>query len=350
MIAKTSTSVNNTLTVTSDSAGQRLDKFLTEKWPDQTRSQIQKLIKSGAVLVNGEAVAVHHFLKEKDEIQILQAQALQPARPSEKTNQINKKPTCRLADLPITIIAETDGYIVLHKPAGLLVHEGARLPCQFGGQAGEQEPTLVDWLLKKYPAITKIGEDPVRPGIVHRLDREVSGLMVVAKTQDMFDHLKKQFRDRTIKKEYTALVNGHPAKEEDEITFNIDRSETRDFKMAAVPRGTFRGVPTSGSDDRGRHAITQFEVIKRLVKYTLLKVRPRTGRTHQIRVHLNAYGLPIVGDLVYCPTKIRAKNHLPSSRIFLQAAKLGFTDLTGQWREFSEPLDPELNQYLGSLK
>ncbi|MFA6553814.1 MAG: RluA family pseudouridine synthase [Patescibacteria group bacterium] len=317
--------------ITSEQAGQRLDKYLTERWPERTRSQIQKIIKSGGILVNGEMSSVHNFLKKDDEIAILQAELPSKTQhPDIQSEKPAQKPT-RNALLP-NIINETDDHIILHKPAGLLVHEGA----------GEQEPTLVDWLLKQYPFMAKIGEDPMRPGIVHRLDREVSGLMVVAKTQNMFDHLKKQFQDRTINKEYTALVNGHPAKEEDEITFNIDRSETTDFKMAAIP--------TSGKEERGRHAVTGFEVIKRFVKYSLLKVHPKTGRTHQIRVHLNAYGLPIVGDLVYCPTKLRAKNHLPSARIFLQATRLGLTDLGGRWQEFSEPLDAELQQFLDSLR
>ncbi|MFA5051898.1 MAG: RluA family pseudouridine synthase [Patescibacteria group bacterium] len=318
------------ITVDNAQDGQRLDKFLTEHWPDKTRSQIQKLIRSGAVLVNGEVPSVHHFLKERDIIEINQPQPVAAARVSrQETQSQNEKnsPTPEPA-----IVAETADYIILHKPAGLLVHEGA----------GEKEPTLVDWLLKKYPAIVKIGEDPARPGIVHRLDREVSGLMVVAKTQAMFDHLKEQFRNRTIKKEYTALVNGHPAKEEDEITFNIDRSETTDFKMAAIP--------TSGTDNRGRHAVTAFEVVKRYAKYTLLIVRPKTGRTHQIRVHLNAYGLPIAGDLVYCPTKLRQKNRLSLNRIFLQATQLGFNDLNGLWQQYSEKLDPELQLFLHSLK
>jgi len=180
----------------------------------------------------------------------------------------------------------------------------------------------------------------MRPGIVHRLDKDVSGLLVIAKTQDMFDHLKQQFKSRKTQKEYFALVYGTPQRPEGEITFNIDRSETQGHKMAAVP--------TSGNGDRGRKAITEFEIIEQLGNYTYLNIKPKTGRTHQIRVHLNAFGLPIVGDSVYRPRKLKVTIVL--DRIFLHAHRLAFEDLNGQFQEFDSPLPTKLQEILNTLK
>ncbi|MBU0598018.1 RluA family pseudouridine synthase [Patescibacteria group bacterium] len=316
--------------ITSEHKGLRLDKFLAEKLPDRSRSQIQKFIKSGGVLVNNKKTAVHQFLKADDLITINLTQpepALSndgvPAVPTQSTPQARVSAPRR----GLEIITDQPDYLVIDKPAGLLVHEAPN----------HNEPTLVDLILKKYPDIKKIGEDPMRPGIVHRLDRDVSGLLVVVKTQDMFDHLKSQFKTRQIKKEYLALVYGTPQKHSGEITFNIDRSETMDHKMAAVP-----------DNNRGRQAITEFEISARYLNYTLLKIKPQTGRTHQIRVHLNAYGLPIVGDQIYKPKKLKTK--IAMDRIFLHAQYLGFYDLHKKWQEFTLPLPPELQIILDNLK
>jgi len=327
-------------TITSIEKGQRLDKFLITKLPDQSRSQIQKRIKAGGILVNNKKPTIHQFLKKNDVINISVAQASLPAL-ADKTarGQFNLPAQAAVPELPqqketqaqrpaLGIISDTDHYIIINKPAGLLVHEAP----------GSQEPTLVDIILKKYPKIAKVGEDPLRPGIVHRLDREVSGLLVIAKTQDMFDHLKKQFKSRQIKKEYTALVYGAPQKPEGEISFNIDRSETIDYKMAAVPT----------HEERGRRAITEFEVTEHLGNYTLLKIKPKTGRTHQIRVHLNAYGLPIVGDLVYKPKKLKTK--IKMDRIFLNAHYLSFKDLDDKLKEFTISLPANLENILAKLR
>ncbi|MCH7492944.1 RluA family pseudouridine synthase [Patescibacteria group bacterium] len=303
--------------------GKRLDILLHELHTDITRSQLQKKIKSGMVLVNGHPATVHQWLKPGDVI-IIDESLVPPPTVSIKEPAKSKKSVTYTLD----IIDDTKEYLVINKQSGLLVHEAP----------GNQEQTLVDLVLEKYPHTAKVGEDPMRPGIVHRLDKEVSGLIVVAKTQNMFDHLKNQFKNRIIRKEYLALVHGAPQTPVGEINFSIDRSETVDHKMAAVP----------AHEGRGRRAITQFELIERLGNYSLIKLSPRTGRTHQIRVHLNAYGLPIVGDLVYRPKKLKSK--LPMDRIFLHATYLGFNDIANEWQDYSLILPPKLQDIIDSLK
>jgi len=303
--------------------GQRLDKFLNEKIEFITRSQIQKLIKNEGVLVNGEKTSVHHFLKTGDEIKLVQ-----PKEAKIENNKVIIDKKTKAPKLKFKVVKKTKDYIIIDKPAGLLVHEAP----------GFDETTLIDLVLKKYPDIKKVGDNPLRPGIVHRLDREVSGLMVIARTLDMFDHLKEQFKKRKTKKEYLALVYGAPQKDEGIINFNVDRSETQDYKMAAVP----------AHEDRGRKAITEFELIEKIGKYSLLKLTPHTGRTHQIRVHINAYGLPIVGDLVYHPKKLKTK--IKMNRIFLHAQLLGFNDLKGNWQEYKSKLPKELTEITKNLK
>ncbi|MFA5134878.1 MAG: RluA family pseudouridine synthase [Patescibacteria group bacterium] len=314
-----------TFDVTPDNAKQRLDKFLTERLPGRSRSQIQKLIKSGGVAVNGKTVAVHHFLRAKDSVSIDDAKVREAAG-----GGFMKKLLQRQLAPELAIVHDAGDFCVVNKPAGLLVHEAP----------GDTGTTLVDLILKKFPSVKKVGEDPMRPGIVHRLDKEVSGLLVIAKTQNMFDHLKNQFKQRKVAKEYTALVHGAPQRHGGEITFNIDRSETAGHKMAAVP--------ITGSDNRGKRAVTQFETIEKIGNFTLLKIMPKTGRTHQIRVHLNAYGLPIVGDLTYRPKKVISK--IEMKRIFLHANHLEFNDVNGIRRSFDAPLPDELATVLSRLK
>lgn len=305
---------------------KRLDKFLVGKFPGQTRSQIQKLIKNGAILVNEKKPSVHQFLKTDDLITVHRARPAVDARGDNQPSPQAQAAAPGRGELHI--ISDQSDYLVVNKPAGLLVHPAPTT----------NEPTLVDWLLQKYPGMNKIGEDPLRPGIVHRLDRDVSGLLVVAKTQDMFDRLKSQFKTRKIKKEYTALVYGAPAKDSGEINFNIDRSETADHKMAAVPE----------HENRGRKAVTAFEVVKRFANYTLLTAKPQTGRTHQIRVHLNAFGLPIVGDTIYKPKKLKTK--IKMNRIFLHAQYLGFYNLDNTWSDYQTPLPSGLQEIINKLK
>ncbi len=222
------------------------------------------------------------------------------------------------------IIFEDNDFLVVEKPAGLEV----------ATEIKKEDPTLVDWLVKKYPAITKVGPDPARPGIVHRLDKAASGLLVVAKTQIAFEYLIKQFEERKIKKEYIVLVHGQVSKDEGTIEFPIVRAKSGRF--AALPIGS-----------RGRIAITEYEVVKRFRNFTLLKVRIRTGRTHQIRVHLHALGHSVVGDKLYKQKRVKK---VMLDRFFLHASALGFYDLENQWREFKSDLPDELIQFVQSLK
>ncbi|MCX6798092.1 MAG: RNA pseudouridine synthase, partial [Candidatus Falkowbacteria bacterium] len=210
------------------------------------------------------------------------------------------------------------------------------------------------------PEIKNVGDDPMRPGIVHRLDKEVSGLMVIAKNQLSFENLKKQFKKREINKEYIALVYGKIEPEEGEINFPIRRAQSG-YKMAALPimnSGLIEKKRLSGRDAgtneallKSREALSLFKVIKRFINYTLLQVRIKTGRTHQIRVHFAAYGHPLVGDNLYSTKKTRVKNKkLNLGQVFLFSKRLAFSDLAGKTQEFELDLSPELKVFLEKIR
>ena len=241
----------------------------------------------------------------------------------------------------LKIIFEDDDYLIINKPAGLLVHGAKHIT----------EPSLVDFLLEKYPNLIKVGEDPLRPGIVHRLDKSASGLLAVAKNQKAFNSLKSQFQARTVKKYYKALVYGQIEKDEDIINFPILRS-SQGNKMAALPL-TIKGEKNT----IGRTAITEFEVTRRFINYTLIGVKIKTGRTHQIRVHMSALGHPIVGDDLYGTKKTKEKNakfrkkKMPGSdRFFLVACELEFEDLNGKKKNFKIDIPKELKELLKIIK
>lgn len=311
--------------ITKKNSGIRLDKFLAgadSVWGKAglSRSQIQKLIKQNIIKINGRTASSHAWLKPGDIINI------------QKGRRLEKKAAKAASAPKPEVIDETDEFLVINKPAGLIAH----------GTAGN---TLADWLKVKYPKIKSVGDDSDRPGIVHRLDKDVSGLMVIAKTQASFDLLKNQFQNRTITKEYTALVHGKIERFAATINFPIKRAR-QGYKMAAIPE-TEKGRPTAS----GRLAETEFKIIARLVNYTLLKVKIKTGRTHQIRVHLAAYGHPVVGDKIYGTAKTREKNKkLGLNRIFLIADHLGFTGLTGEKKDFRIDLTDELKNILKIIK
>lgn len=293
--------------------GQRLDRFLTAVL-ELSRNQTQRLIHDKLVTVNGAIPTPHHWLKGGELIVVASRPALTAA-----------------AVPPLIIVDETDDYIVVVKPAGVLAHPAS----------GSRAPTLTEALLKHMPALASVGQ-PGRPGIVHRLDRDVAGLMVVAKTQAMYDYLQRQFHNRLVKKIYTALVEGVVAKPEGTLNFPLARSRTKSGLMAARPAGAI-----------GRSAETKFTLVRRYVDHTLLELELVTGRTHQIRAHCKAFGHPIVGDHLYgSRTKHDSKakgRAAPQTRPFLMATRLGFNDQLGTWREYTAPLDPILTAYLTNL-
>jgi len=234
----------------------------------------------------------------------------------------------------IKIVKETKDYLVIDKPAGLLVHGAKHIT----------EETLVDWLLAKYPKIKEVGESLERPGIVHRLDKDVSGLMVIAKNQTTYEHLKSQFQDRTMTKEYTALVYGKILSDEGDIDFPIKRSH-QGFKMAAVPKNF------ASDGETVRQALTHYQIIEKKINYTLLAVRIKTGRTHQIRVHLAALGHPIVGDNLYGTKTTKIKNKkIDLGRLFLVSSHLEFTDPDGKVVDSRVDLPLELSNFLKIAK
>lgn len=307
--------MNKILIVPEIATPTRLDKFLHSNLPDFSRSSIQRAIREGEVTVNDKKVVVHHWLRTGDKVEL---------------KNINLPPQLKAVpneNVPFKLVAETNDYLVIEKPAGLVVHPAP----------GVSDPTLIEGLLSKYPEIEKIGDDPLRPGIVHRLDREVSGLMVVAKSQAMFDHLKFQFARRIIAKEYTGLVIGRVPQPSGTIDFPLARSKRQHGKIAA----------RSKADAETREAITHYEVLNYYQPATLLKLKIETGRTHQIRAHLAALGYPLVGDELYRPTKLAFKAH--PHRIFLHASSLTFTDLDNAPQTFTSALPTELQEFLNSL-
>jgi 23S rRNA pseudouridine1911/1915/1917 synthase len=248
---------------------------------------------------------------------------------------VEDKKIKKTKNMNIEIIFENENCLIINKPAGLAVHGGGNIT----------DATLSDWLKEKYEDIKDVGEDPKRPGIVHRLDKDVSGLMVIAKNQKSFNSLKNQFKNREVLKEYSALVHGVIDKDYDTIDFPIKRSKDG-YKMAAIPKNTedllTRRQPKSRDKGnieaffKSKDAITEFEVIKRFVNFSFLKVKIKTGRTHQIRVHMHSYGHPLVGDPLYFTKKTRVKNEkLGLERIFLYSDKLSFKDLDNSTLEFT---------------
>ncbi len=315
---------------------KRLDIFLVEKLKI-SRSKIQKLIADDFVSINNKlATKTGLYLKTNDEVIIEEPKIKKPASDKKsKTDNPNKRePLVKKPVGEIKIISKTEDYIVIEKPNGLLSHSTEK----------NEPDSVAAILLKKYPELKNVGEDPKRPGIVHRLDKEASGLLVVARTQPMFVNLKDQFKNRTVEKEYLVLVHGQVAKDWDEINFPIERSKNND-RMSARPM-TERGV----LNITGKNALTEFWVEKRFVNFTLLRVKIHTGRMHQIRTHLLAYNHPVVSDPLYFQKKRKDKWDKICGRLFLHCTKLAFKDLDGERQEFNSALPSELDKFLLLLK
>ncbi len=300
----------HTWTVAEEENDIRLDHFLVARL-EGSRSQIQKQIKMQGVEVGGKKITVPHFFLEAGDVVTTAFDAEEKTITDETPPEIN-------------IIHEDDDVLVLNKPAGLLVHSAP----------GAIGPTLVDALRIHYPKIDEVGE-PSRPGIVHRLDRFVSGVMIVAKTQRAYELLKDQFKNHTIEKRYRALVNGRLEKEVGEIRFTIARG----------PKGRMAARPEENED--GKESVTKYAIRKRYANATELDVEIETGRTHQIRAHFHALGHPIVGDTLYTIRKQRA---IAFPRLWLHAESLTIP-LLGEAvpHTFNAPLPDKLAEFTKKL-
>lgn len=299
----------------------RLDRFLVEQFPEFSRMQIQRMIKVGDVLVNDKPILKTGFKLSVDDRVTASKERVVPLR----------APTTVAPETGISfdILYEDNDILVINKPAGLMVHPTNVTP----------NHTLANALVARYPRIVGVGENPMRPGIVHRLDKDTSGLMVIAKTQPAFDSLKKQFLDRTVVKSYLAFVHGVPSEKEGVITFPIRPSRQNRSKKVAVLS------PFARIQKSVRPAITRYRITENIHdEFALLEVVPKTGRTHQIRVHLAAIHHPVVGDVLY------GAKESPLKRQFLHAAHLQFQKLDGTTATFDAPLPKELEEFLNAQK
>lgn len=308
------------LTVEPDQTGLRLDSFLASHLKDISRTRVQHAIQDGDILINQHVSKPSYRLRDGDQIEI----------------DLPEPPPVELIPeaIPLSIIYEDDDLIVVDKPAGMVVHPGA----------GIESGTLANALVHHFNSLSKVAGS-IRPGIVHRLDKDTSGLLVVAKNDLAHQRLSDQFRERQVFKIYIALVYGRVAKERGEIEARIGRGTHNRTRMAVLKGGA------------GRPAHTIYEVAQRYQDFTLLRVQIKTGRTHQIRVHLSHIGHPVVGDLSYGGGRINSLGNLATRRAvqalgrqFLHSTELAFNHpRTLDRLEFPSPLPPELAALLAHL-
>ncbi len=279
--------------------------------PEHSRSRVQQWIKAGRALVNGAAVKASHTVRPGDAIDVEPAEA----PPLHATAE----------DIPLLVLYEGDSLVAIDKPAGMVVHAGA------GVHAG----TVVNALLHRFSTLSGVG-GALRPGIVHRLDRFTSGVLLVAKNDAAHRNLAAQFAGREVEKTYLALVHGKVARETGRIDRPIARDPVRRTRMTAKL-------------ERGRAAWSEYRVLRRFAKFTLLEVRIGTGRTHQIRVHLASIGHAVAGDTLYgAPTKTPGMP--PLGRYFLHAHRIAFRlPSSGEPIAIVSPLPGELEQWMSAL-
>ncbi len=309
------------LTVGEEAAGTRLDSFLASSINDLSRTRIQRAIEDGDVLVNDRAVKSSYRVSAGDQIEM----------------DLPEPPVVQIAaeDIRIQVVFEDDDLIVVDKPAGMVVHPGA----------GIESGTLANALVYHFNRLSETA-GRTRPGIVHRIDKETSGLLVVAKNDVAHERLSDQFRDRNVYKMYLALVYGRMSQERGEIEARLGRSPHNRTRMTVLRGGA------------GRAAHTIFEAADRFQEFTLVKVWIKTGRTHQIRVHLAHIGHPVVGDSTYGQGRENSirnpviKREIKAlGRHFLHSAQLGFNHPKSRERlEFSSPLPAELTTFLSLLE
>ena len=318
--------VSFSFTVLADAAGTRLDTYLASQIPTTSRSQVRRAIELGKVLVNGQPVT-------KPAYEVSAGEEIQITLP--ETAPLEAKPEA----IPLAIVHEDDEIIVVNKAAGMVTHPGA------GATSGTLANALVHHFQQQALQLPRRG-GASRPGIVHRLDVGTSGLIVVAKTDRAHLHLAEQFQSRTVRKIYSALVYGSVKEDEGRIEAPIGRDPRSRVKMAIRPAGD------------GRDALSLFRVVERFDEFTLLDVEIKTGRTHQIRVHLAHIKHPIVADATYQAGRANsiksAKLRAAIARLdrpFLHAASLSFTHpASGERVEFSAPLPDDLQTFLALVR
>jgi 23S rRNA pseudouridine1911/1915/1917 synthase len=286
---------------------KRLDQLLRERLPQYSRARLQDWIEQGRVLVNGAAEKRSYLVKGVERIQV---------QPSEMT-PLRATPE----DLPLEVLYEDADVIAINKPAGMVVHIGA----------GQHSGTLVNAVLHRFGKLSKVAGD-LRPGIVHRLDRFTSGVILIARNDAAHRHLAGQFASREVEKIYLALVHGPVKNDEGRIMTPIARDPVHRTRMTARLA-------------RGRHASTTYQVLRRFKDLTFLEVKIGTGRTHQIRVHLASIGHPVVGDKLYgAPPS-------PLGRYFLHARQITFTSpSSGKRIKLAAPIPRDLEDYLASVQ
>nr|WP_290665820.1 RluA family pseudouridine synthase [Ardenticatena sp.] len=286
--------------------GERLDRWLAGQLPDLSRAAVQKLIAEGHVQVNGT-------IATKGGLKLRGTEYVSAMLPKAPPDPLQPEP------LPLDILYEDGDVVVINKPPGLVVHPAP----------GHEGGTLVNALLARYPDLAQRDQSE-RPGIVHRLDRDTSGVLIVARHAEARRFLQRQFSRREAEKFYLAAVHGRPSSDHGLIDAPLGRDPRNRKKFAVVPGG--------------RPALTEFTVRELFPAYTLLKVRLVTGRTHQIRVHLASIGTPIVNDTVY--GRRRPEPGLPTQRQFLHAWRLRVQLPSGEYRTFEAPLAPDLEETL----
>ena len=292
-------------------AGKRLDQLIHERLGQFSRSRIQEWIREGLVLVNGQIQRASHAVRSGDSID------LEPTDPP----PLHAKAEA----IDLRVLYEDDDVVAIDKPAGMVVHAGA----------GVHSGTLVNALLHRFSTLSATG-GPLRPGIVHRLDRFTSGVLLVAKSDSAHQALASQFAGRQVEKVYLALVHGTMKTATGKIDKPISRDPVRRIRMTARLK-------------EGRPAWSEFLVLRRFPQFTLVEVRIGTGRTHQIRVHLSSIGHPVVGDTLY-GASARIAGHPPLGRYFLHAHRIRFAQpFTGREIVIEAPLPPELQSWMDGL-
>ncbi len=295
-----------TYTVGAEDAGQRLDKFLAAQLTELSRSRVQALIKEGAVTVNGRAAKSSHDVEAGEVV----AGAIPPDKPAEAQPQ----------DLPLDVLFEDEHLAVLNKASGMVVHPAH----------GNEDGTLVNALLHRFGALSSIG-GVARPGIVHRLDKETSGCLVVARNDAAHHSLTEQFAGRSVEKVYLAVVQGVPLERSGTVETHIGRDPHDRLRMTVLP------------PPAGKSAVTDYEVLHTTGCDALVKCTLHTGRTHQIRVHMKHLGHPLLGDEIYA----RLSRQTRTGRLMLHARRLGFTHPATEKRMvFTAPVPPEFNPWL----